>query len=175
MPKVWGDLRVRFFTVSDEYIGFLQGFDGKVPNNNAGHYKNQKVYVGVVFEIANHKFLAPLTSYKQTQDKISSSACSAFKLHERTNPDNKLGMISFNYMIPVIDSEIHLLDLEAQADKYKKMLYLQFEFIKTNRDEIILRAQKLYEHVVVKRTNFYVRISCDIPRLVDEYKGYKPQ
>lgn len=164
---------MRFYTVTDEYIAFLKQFDGKVPNNVGDGYKVAKVYVGVVLEIGTHKFLAPLTSYKPAQDRIQSSSCSAFKLHERTNPDNKLGMISLNYMVPVLDSELIELDMDAQEDHYKQMLHRQYEFIKANRDEINKRAAKLYEHVVSKRTMIFVRISCDIPKLVDHYKDFK--
>ncbi|WP_296235745.1 type III toxin-antitoxin system ToxN/AbiQ family toxin [uncultured Pseudomonas sp.] len=164
---------MRFYTVTDDYIAFLQQFDGKVPNNGGAGYKGQKVYVGVVLEIGNHKFLAPLTSYKPAQDRIQQSSCSAFKLHERTNPDNKLGLIALNYMVPVLDSELVELDIDAQDGRYKQMLHRQYEFIKANRQEIIDRASKLYEHVVIKRSEFFVRISCDIPKLVDEHKNYK--
>ncbi len=134
---------MRFYTVTDEYIAFLQKFDGKVPNNGGAGYKGRKVYVGVVLEIGKHKFLAPLTSYKPAQDRIQSSSCSAFKLHERTNPDNKLGLIALNYMVPVLDSELIELDIEAQSSPYKQMLYRQYEFIKSNRQEILNRAAKL--------------------------------
>jgi protein AbiQ len=78
-------------------------------------------------------------------------------------------------MIPVLDSEIAELNFDAQSDKYKRMLQKQYEFIKINRVEIIERAAKLYEHVVVKRSSFFVRISCDIPKLVDEHKNFKRQ
>ncbi|MDT7517947.1 type III toxin-antitoxin system ToxN/AbiQ family toxin [Rhodoferax sp. TBRC 17660] len=164
---------MRFYTVTDEYVKFLQQFDSKVPNNGGVNYKGSKVYVGVLLEIGSHKFLAPLSSYKPQQDRIDSSAPTAFKLHERLNPANKLGMIALNYMIPVLDSEIAELDVDAQSDKYKRMLQKQYEFIKAHRAEIIERAAKLYEHVVVKRSQFFVRISCDIPKLVDEHKNFK--
>ncbi len=164
---------MRFYTVTSEYVKFLQQFDSKVPNNGGLNYKSSKVYIGILLEISNHKFLAPLSSYKPQQDSIDSSSPTAFKLHERLNPDNKLGMIALNYMIPVLDSEIAELDIEAQNDKYKRMLNKQYEFIKAHRTEIMERAAKLYAHIVVKRTSFFVRISCDIPKLVDEYKNFK--
>lgn len=168
------EVLVRFYTVSDDYIRFLQGFDGKVPNNGGAAYKGSKVYVGVVLEIGNHRFFAPLSSYKPNQDRIDSSACSAFKLHERGNPDNKLGLISLNYMVPVPTTELVLLDVEALEPRYKRMVMKQYEFIKANRDEIYRRAAKLYEHVVVNRTPHFVRISCDIPTLVDQAAKYPP-
>ncbi len=163
---------MKFYTLSNEYISFLQQFDTKVPNNNGENYKYKKVFVGVVLELGNHKFIAPLTSYKPAQEKINSSSCSAFKLHERTNAENKLGLIALNYMIPVQDSDLIELDIDAQDEMYKKMLYLQYEFIKSNRSEILTRATKLYEHIVNKRTDFFVRISCDLPKLIDEYKKF---
>ncbi len=113
---------MRFYVVDDAYISFLQKFDGKVSNNAGNHYKSRKPYIGIVFEVGTHKFLAPLTSYKPAHDRIQSSSCSAFKLHERTNPANKLGMIALNYMIPVLDGHIALLDIEAQEARYKAML-----------------------------------------------------
>ncbi|MBB4406391.1 type III toxin-antitoxin system ToxN/AbiQ family toxin [Agrobacterium radiobacter] len=164
---------MRFYTVSDDYIAFLQKHDGRVYNNGGNGYKSKKAYIGIVLEIGSHKFVAPLTSYKPAQDRIQSSACSAFKLHERTNPSNKLGMVALNNMIPVPDDQITELDIEAQDSKYKRLLYKQYEFIKANQTEIMGRAAKLYEHVVIKRTDFYVKISCDIPKLVDEYKNFK--
>lgn len=163
---------MKFYTVADDYVSFLQTFDKKVPNNGGAGYKGKKVYIGVVLEIDGHKFLAPLTSYKPDQERIKSSSPSAFKLHERTNPNNKLGLISLNYMVPVLENELAELDVAAQEEKYKKLLYLQYEFIKLNKADIIGRAQNLYEHVVVKKSDFFVRISCDIPVLIENYTNY---
>ncbi len=69
---------MRFYTVSDDYIAFLQKHEPRVYNNGGAGYKSKKAYIGVVLEIHSHKFIAPLTSYKPAQDKIHSSACSAF-------------------------------------------------------------------------------------------------
>jgi protein AbiQ len=165
---------MRFYVVADEYIQFLQQVDPKVSNNAGSGYKMRKPYIGIVLEAGSHRFLAPLTSYKPSHDRISSSSCSAFKLHERTNPANKLGLIALNYMIPVIESQIALLDIEGQEARYRAMLYKQYEFIKANRAEIRARAFKLYDHVVSKRTEFYVRISCNIPVLIDAYRSFSP-
>jgi protein AbiQ len=165
---------LRFYTVSDAYISFLQQFDPKVPNNGGAAYKGRKLYIGVVLEIGGHKYFAPLSSYKAKQDKISSSSCSLFKLHERGNENNKLGIISLNNMVPVPDSELVLLDLDGQDEQYKRMLLKQYEFIKESRDEIARRAAKLHNHVVVKRTPHFVLISCDIPTLVDQAIKYLP-
>ena len=160
---------MRFYTVSDDYINYLKKFEARVPNNYAGG----RPYIGLVFEINDFKYLAPLTSYKQKQDKIHTSSLAAFKLHERTNPENKLGMICLNNMIPVLDAEIKELDIDAQEARYKRMLYLQFEFIKTKKTEIIDKAQRLHEAVVLKKEKFYCGISCNFSLLEQQHKNYK--
>ncbi len=164
---------MKFYSVSNGYIKYLQGLCNKVPNNVGAGYTKEKPYIGVVLEIGHHRFLAPLTSYKSTQDKIASSQCSAFKLHARQDPNDKLGMISINYMIPILDSEVALLDIASQDTKYQNLLHKQLEFIKQNEEEITSRAVKLYDHVVNKRSQFFVKISTDVPTLIALYREFK--
>lgn len=73
---------MKFYTVSDAYIRFLKSIDRKVPNSYAG----KKPFIGVVLEVNGHKYLVPLTSYKQKQDRIKLHCPTAVKLHERGNP-----------------------------------------------------------------------------------------
>lgn len=165
---------MRFYTVTNTYIHFLKEFEKKVPNPSGGNYKNIKPYVGVVLNIDGHKFLAPLTSYKEeTHDKLPESAPTHFKLYEVGNPGNKLGLIALRYMIPVLDSEIKEVDLDTQVEPYKQMLQRQYAYIKANQAKIEALAGKLYQKVVIDKTPHYVNLSCDIPKLLNEYKNYK--
>jgi len=159
---------MRFYTISDSYINYLKKLDATVPNN----YSGKRPYIGVILEINEHKYLAPLTSYKQKQDKIHGSSLGAFKLHERSNENNKLGMICLNNMIPVLESEITELDIDIQEEKYKRMLYLQYEFIKTKKEEIIIKAKRLHDAVTVKKEKFYSGISCNFQLLEQSYTKY---
>lgn len=163
---------LKFYTVSTAYLDHLQAVEPKVYYSKGDAYINAKPYVGIVLEVAGHKFIAPLTSYKPKQDGIKSSSLAAFKLHERGNPNNKLGMISLNNMIPILDTEINPLDVNAQKGGYQRMLYKQFEFIKANSDEIKDRAAKLHHQVTVVRTTFYVNISCDFNGMIDASKKF---
>ncbi|EJG1355478.1 type III toxin-antitoxin system ToxN/AbiQ family toxin [Vibrio parahaemolyticus] len=161
---------MRFYTVSDDYVEYLRTIDHKVPHNKGDDGQKKRPYVGIILDVGGHKFLAPLTSYKKEQDKIPASRCTAFKLHERTNSKNKLGMINLAYMIPILDKHVSELNIDAQTEDYKNLLHLQYEFIKVNKDEIRQRATKLLEHILVKRTAFYVKISCSFSALVDSYR-----
>jgi len=160
---------MKLYKVTEEYVAFLKGIDPSVPNN----YEGKKPYVGVVLSIGHHNYLAPLTSYKPKQDKIKPSVPSVVKLHERGNPKNKLGMIQLNNMIPVLNSEIELLDFEAQNEAYKKLLTRQVEFIKVKEEEIKDKATKLYHIVVDDKNPFFCGISCDFLKLEGSYRTFK--
>lgn len=160
---------MKFYTVNDDYIAFLKAVDKNVPDN----YKEKRPYVGVVFEVSGVMYLAPLTSYKQKQDSIKSSLPTVLKIHERTDSTNKLGMVQINNMIPVLDRVINLLDIEAQRNAYKDLLYKQYEFLKQHKAELEGKAGKLYELVVNKNHAFYSRISCNFKALEAAAKEYK--
>lgn len=160
---------MRFYTVKDEYILYLRGIDKNVPDN----YKGARPYVGIVFEINGSKYLAPLTSYKPKQDHIKNSPA-ILKLHERGNESNKLGMIQLSNMIPISDEVIAELDLSGQDEKYRKMMYKQLEYIKTQTNEIANKTEKLYKLVCVDKSAFYVKLSCDFTALEAALKAYTP-
>ncbi|WGO99788.1 type III toxin-antitoxin system ToxN/AbiQ family toxin [Saccharophagus degradans] len=158
---------MKFYTVEDSYIAHLKATDSNVPDN----YSGKRPFIGVILEVNSLKYIAPLTSYKPKQDKIKSSQPTVFKVHERTDPDNKLGMVQINNMIPVLDSVIELLNMEGQPQPYRSMLYKQYEFLKQNADELTSRAEKLYELVNNGHT-FYSRISCKFKELEEASKAF---
>ncbi|PNH98422.1 type III toxin-antitoxin system ToxN/AbiQ family toxin [Vibrio diazotrophicus] len=160
---------MKFYTVTDDYIKHLKQTDRNVPDN----YQGKRAYIGIVLEINNVKYLAPLTSYKAKQDKISSSTPSIYKIHEVDVPENKLGMIQLNNMIPVSDDVISELDVDREADPYKRMLQRQIVFIRKNSAAIVTRAQKLRILVVDKKHPHFSKISCDFVALEEAMGAYK--
>lgn len=161
---------MKLYTVTDAYISYLKTIDAKVPNN----YSGARPYVGIIIEISGHKYLAPLTSYKSKQDKLNDNNPTIFKIHEKGNPANKLGMIHLNNMIPVLDSEIKLIDLPAQEEKYKKLLEFQIAYIKSEQDTLKKRAEKLHELVSIKNHAHYSTLSCDFNLLEAKYIKFSP-
>lgn len=165
---------MRFYTVSDNYINCLKKLDPRVPDN----YKGKRPYIGFILEINGHKYLAPLTSYKPKQDQYPTSNPTIYKLHEKNNPVNKLGLIHLNNMIPVVNSEIFGVDFSTQPQHYKNLLTLQLAFIKANQDAIKAKALHLY-NLVTQAGKFPLRsICCDFLALEAGYQncpnGIKP-
>ena len=65
------------------------------------------------------------------------------KIHNRHDPSDKLALLQIHNMIPVFDEVISLLNIEAQDDKYKNLLYKEYEFLKINTGNIEKKAAKL--------------------------------
>jgi protein AbiQ len=152
---------MNFYIIDDAYIAHLKLVDSRVPEN----YKASKPFIGVVLQINDFKYFAPLTSHKPKQDGIRHDSPTVVKLHERGNEGNKLGMIQLNNMIPVPDQAIKPLDMAAQPSHYARMLNKQHEYIKTVRTQINEKAQKLYKLVCVDKHHLFARISCDFQAL----------
>jgi protein AbiQ len=164
---------VDFYTISDAYIAFLHGFDPKVFFNKSE--TNTRPYVGIVLETGGHKYFAPLTSYKPKQDSFRASDPRIFKIHAKGDESRKLGMVSFNNMIPVVDSEISKIDFRSQPDKYRRLLLLQHEYLSSHTRTILEKARKLYELVAIKGHTFYSRTSCNFLLLEAKYQDFQAQ
>lgn len=162
---------MKFFIVSDRYISFLKQFDSKVPDN----YNGTRPFIGIVIEIYGVEYIAPLSSPKPHLESINSSKPSAFKLYHRKNSSEFLGVVNLNYMIPVLDAEVTLLDVDSLTDeKYKNLLKKQYEYIKIHKNEIATRADKLHDLVRNKKHAHFVAISCDFEALEKSFKSFTP-
>jgi len=160
---------MKFYTLSIDYAEFLKKFDSKVPNLTGVDYKNPKPFVGVVLEIDGHKYLAPMTSPKSWHDDIKNSNVNYFKIHENGDPTNYLGMINFKFMIPIIESEICLIDLDGiSSEKYKNLLYNQLQFIRSSEDKIKKRSRLLRNWSLEGK----VTGTCDFLALEANYNSY---
>jgi protein AbiQ len=160
---------LRFYTVNSNYITYLKTHDGQVPDN----YTGKRPYIGIVLEVNGHNYIAPLTSYKEKQEQLRPSNPTIFKLHEKNNPSNKLGMVHLNNMIPVIETEINGICFDDQVDSYKNLLTLQLAFIKENQEHIKKKANNLHKHVTQSQNFPLKRICCDFLLLEAKYRDFK--
>ena len=132
---------MKLYTVSDDYIEFLQNFDSRVLSN-----KNQtRPYVGIVLIVNNLEFFVPLTSPKEKHKKMK-NAIDFMKLDA-----GNLGALNFNNMIPISSTEIISLNLGVKTDTYSILLQKQMDFINSNRNGIQKKADTLYKYVVISK------------------------
>lgn len=128
--------------IDTEYCNYLRKFDNKVPYNCTE--KELRPFVGVLFEIDDFMYFAPLSSPKAKHLKLKS------KLDFLKIDNGKLGAINFNNMIPVTEKNIIKIDLNKKCstksdEKYIKLLKQQIYWLNRNDDKIYGRSKKLYE------------------------------
>ena len=86
--------RIYICSITNQYVEYLRNFDDVVRENK----EERRRYIGVVFEINNQKYYAPLSSPKKNM-KNKWKAPDIFKIDK-----GYLGVINLNNMIPVPDS-----------------------------------------------------------------------
>ncbi len=128
-------------TVKSRYCDFLRRYDNRVSYNS--NNKEIRPFVGVLFEINNVRYFAPLSSPKPKHLKMKNTI-DFYKIDS-----GKLGAINFNNMIPIPDTEFTFIDttkpcLTSTELKYQTLLKNQIYWL--NRDGISLnsRAEQLY-------------------------------
>lgn len=149
--------KLQFYHIKDEYIEYLHQFDEKVPFNKNG----KRPYIGIVLNIDNTKYFAPLFSPKPQHAKYSDNPT-----YLRIGKD--YGLIKFNLMLPVLESEIiHINFNDIKDEKYRNLLIAQNNFIQNNTQKILKRANKLYKWVACDKKEFFASISCNF-KLLEE-------
>lgn len=104
---------MQFYNVTNDYINFLKKYDSKVLDNKKEH----RPYVGIVLEINDIKYYAPLSSPKPKHKHMKNSK-DFWKIHQGI-----YGAINFNNMIPVLDKALLLININSLTDeKYKRLL-----------------------------------------------------
>lgn len=162
-------------------------------------YQN-KPYLGVLLSSDNFKYVIPLTSAKEKHknwkvldnDKLLVySKIKKCKLHEKDiwikSPfgDDKeddvlhiFSAIDLKKMIPVIDSAINEVNINFDENDtieerhYKDLLQNEYNFCVRIVDDIILRANKVYDKQTNKNNG--LKFCCDfkaLEKFVNQYKG----
>lgn len=130
--------KIRIYEVQKDYIDYLKSFDELVPAEHPG--KKPRKYIGIVFEIDDCKYFAPLFSPKSKHKRMKND-----KDFMKIN-GGKHGAINFNNMIPVHDDALIEYDIENDPDiKYQNILEAQARFIRKNKDNIRKIAKNLHE------------------------------
>ncbi len=143
--------------VDSKYCDFLRKYENKVPYN-AGE-KELRPFVGILFNIGNCEYFAPLSSPKPKHSRLANTL-------DLIKIDNgKLGVINFNNMIPVNKSNYNIIDLnEKTNDKNKSarilLLKNQLRWLNKNRVDIYEKSSNLYKKYVNNLLPINVRNRC---------------
>lgn len=141
--------KINWYIVSKEYVEYLKRYDKKVQNID---YKNtSKPYIGIILEINDFKYYVPISSVKLKH----------YHMHENIDfvkildGERILAAINLNNMIPVLKNDVTLLKFnelpkyfvfedKSLEMKYISLLRRELIIINSRRNEIMKRAQILY-------------------------------
>ena len=143
------------------YCNYLHYYEPKIPFTQ--NRKETRPFVGVVLCVNGKNFFAPLTSPKEKHIKMK-NAQDFLKID-----DGKLGGINFNNMIPIPKRYLSKIYIRKIRDEnYKKMLYMQINWIEKNELRISNRAKNLYYLVTEKKANKELIDRCCDFRLLEQ-------
>lgn len=161
---------LKLVRIDKEYCDYLRAYDNKVPYNFEN--KELRPFVGVLFEVNNCKYFAPLSSPKPKHLKMKNTI-------DFLRLDNgNLGAINFNNMLPVMDNNVKVIDLNKEYAKksdikYQKLLKEQIYWLNRNDEKLYNRACKLYFSYIdgTLNKNIYDRC-CYFKLLEDKCRDY---
>ncbi len=147
---------MKLYVVNENYIKFLKKYDPRVPDNK----EEKRPYIGVVFEINNLNYFAPLSSPKLKHLKMKENA-TFMKIKS-----GEFGIINFNNMIPINHNNIEPL---LPSDKTRRnLIENQVRWFNSNKSSIKKKAKSLYilhSHKKLQKHHFKI---CNNFRLLEE-------
>ncbi len=169
--------KFKYYTVKNDYINALKEVDCNVTNglqhNNT--YKNNRPYIGVLFEINGIKYIAPLTSDKN--QKLINKNINNITFHPIVDSyGNYLGSININNMIPVKNSNIEKVVFKDIKDKkYLSLIDKQLKLLNKDFDKIIKKSEKLYKIMTTENSAKikFESYCLDFKKLENVCKNYK--
>lgn len=164
--------KLKWYIINKEYIEYLKQFDCKVQNIN--YEKSAKPYIGIILNINNFNYYVPISSVKQKHYKMSEN----IDFIKITNGKKILSVINLNNMIPILNSEVEILqyrniksyfNFKSKNDKIKYISLLRNEMsiINNKRTDIINRANNLYQ-LKYKKPNSKIACRCCEFKLLEE-------
>ena len=159
--------------VNQKYVEYLKRYDKKVQDNL--NEKKNKPYLGVLLERENKKYFVPLSSPKKKHKKFvdlereNKLPIDIFLIKEIGN--NKLiGVLNLNNMIPIKDEVIEYFNIKE--DKDYSLLKKEYIYCIKNQEELIKRANKIYDLVTKHNKISLIKRSCNFKLLEKKCEEY---
>lgn len=156
---------LKIYRIDDRYIRYLRSRDSRVQDGK----DRKRPYVGVVLHVGSYRYFVPMESPKPNHVNIKPGK-HIIKINKGI-----WGLLGFNNMVPVCDSEVVEYDLSAEADvKYRELCYNQLQWCNNNKADIYNCASRTYFDVVNHKNKFLLGISCNFKKLEKACNEYSP-
>jgi protein AbiQ len=154
-----------FYEVDAKYMTYLYNVDSKVPIINysatGGH---DKFLCGIVMEIGNYHYFAPITSFNKKQQTNM--------LIKNINGD-VVSSIRFCFMIPVPLTLVTVKNIANEPDKrYRRLLNEELAYCRKNANTIYRLAKYTYNKVINDKDPLAIKNCCDFTTLEKACDSY---
>ena len=158
-------MQFNLYTINRQYSSYLGYYDDKVRLEHGVH---SRPYVGIVFEINEHKYFAPLSSPRDRFRRIPDNQIDFIKLE-----NGALGGINLNNMIPVIDGQYNEIEIDIN-DTYGNLLIDQLDIINSREviNKISNNSKKLLTTHIVENNVSLQKRCCDWEKLEKAARNY---
>jgi protein AbiQ len=133
---------LKLYTIETDYIEHLKKFQSHIWDNEDNN--RLRPYVGVVLNVGDHKYYAPLSSPKPKHEKMQ-DRLDFIRLEYK---GKLIAALNLNNIIPVDDELVTLIDIDKIEDKrYKELLNVEMIDIRRKRAVILKNANSIYNKV----------------------------
>ena len=158
---------IKFYQVTNDYIDYLLPYAPHLFQNKKQGQKNERKYIGIVLQINDVDYFAPLSSFKPKHQQMK-------EMLDFIKVKN-YAVINLNNMFPVPKAEYTYVDISMEKDhRYRALLQSEYRFIKSIQEKIRKNALAVYKHKLDKRNSTGLAKRCnDFKALESACKEYK--
>lgn len=170
-------MKVQFAYINEDYLLILKSVEPKIMNPDSYYPpgSEKKWTVGVLFEIGEMNYYAPVSSIKDHQI----SALDPNKLHPDLEKlcypirvkyqkiEKVAGLIGLDFMFPVIDYDLSLVLFNVFPEKYRLFLRTQNKYYLLHFVKIKDKALNIYNTRVYGLNPYYIKRCCNF-RLLEQ-------
>lgn len=156
--------------VDSKYCDYLRQYDNKV-SYNAGT-KDLRPFIGVLFMIDKCEYFAPLSSPKPKHSKLKNTL-DLIKIE-----NGNYGVVNFNNMIPVMDKNYVIFDLNKKTEDKREnfrleLLRNQLRWLTANKKDVNTKSKLLYNLYKSNKLPKNVKDRCcNFPLLEEKCREY---
>lgn len=132
-------MAIAIYEINPKYVDYLIPYAPHLFQNKQPGQHNERKYIGILFNINDMKYFAPLSSFKAKHECMK-NGLDFIKV-------GNYAVININNMFPVPDGAYTYIDITKVSNpQYKKLLTSEYRIIRKLQDKIKNNASELYRH-----------------------------
>lgn len=154
-------MAIELYEVNPKYIDFLVPHAPHLFHNKQSGQHNERKYIGIVLNVNNMNYFAPLSSFKLKHERMK-NRLDFIKV-------GNYAVININNMFPVPDGEYTYVDIPKTKNlQYRKLLTTEYRIIRKLQDKIKNNAAEVYKHKIAQGNATALAKRCNDFVLLEE-------